>query len=96
MLKLQRVQNRALKFILNVRWYHFRRMEELHAEAQLEPINHRLILLARKTWNRIRELHPNQYNELMENMGDERIRERGGFRLSLGSVWEDLPPPIYT
>lgn len=39
LLNLQVVQNKALRFILNVKWYQFKTNEATHTEANLTPIN---------------------------------------------------------
>lgn len=56
-IKLQRIQNSATRFILNVKLNDRIRSEELHARAKLDPINIRLAKLSRKMLYKMRDLY---------------------------------------
>ena len=55
--KLQLIQNKALRFIYNVKLSDRVRVEDLHNRAKLDPINLRLSKLARKSSYRAKELY---------------------------------------
>ena len=61
--KLQVIQNRALKFILQPDTYHIT-AEELHRRAKLEPLNQVLHTHASKTWSTIKMGIPDMYAKL--------------------------------
>ena len=79
MLKIQRVQNKALKFITNTRWYDFRKMESLHHELNIEPMNSRISKLAQKVWNSAESMGGPMYDSLEWN---NQQRENRSFTLS--------------
>ena len=57
LIRLQRIQNIATRFILNVNLNDRIRSEELHARAKLDPINVRLAKLSRKMLYKMRDLY---------------------------------------
>ena len=67
MLDLQRVQNRALRFITGAQWYDYRTSESLHQECNMMPVNQLVHEQAKKTWEHIRDSFPDNYNQLVED-----------------------------
>ena len=62
---LQRVQNRALRFITGTRWNDFRTSESLHQECNILPINQTIHKQAKKTWEHIKDYFPDTYERLV-------------------------------
>ena len=63
-LSLQRIQNKALRLILNIKLSDRIRSEEMHQRAKLEPINIRLAKLSCKLLYRMKELYLNPDQDL--------------------------------
>ena len=55
--KLQKIQNKALRFILNLRLNDRVRAETMHERAKLDPINVRLAKLTRKMLYKMKDLY---------------------------------------
>ena len=54
LLKLQQVQNQALKWVYNIKWYDFVRNKKIHKDHNIRPVNQELYWRARKTWENIK------------------------------------------
>lgn len=67
---MQAVQNRALRFVTRARWDQFRSSKSLHEECKIEPINIFMQRVARKTWNKIEHLYPDEFAELNVPLND--------------------------
>ena len=76
MLKLQRVQNKALKYSTNTRWDEFGTMDSLHQQTNTLPINIIIHQQAKSTWQNIRNNLPNIYETLQENPPPEMVNSR--------------------
>ncbi|KAF2343873.1 hypothetical protein FHG87_025371, partial [Trinorchestia longiramus] len=62
--KLQRVQNKATRFITNAEWHDFNTSAQLHRQTKLAPINTLLHEHAKRIWTNIKNMHPQQYLHL--------------------------------
>ena len=62
--RLQRVQNKGTRFILNTNLNDRIRSEELHARAKLDPLNVRLTKLSRKMLYKMKDLYANADQDL--------------------------------
>ena len=92
LLKLQVIQNKALRFVLDTRWDDFRTAQSLHEECNILPINltihHRLL----KNLEKFQHTHPGLYNFI-----DTLPPYRRGLRPSniLNFAHITLPDPVY-
>ena len=93
MLKLQRVQNKALKYSTNTRWDEFRTIDSLHQQTNTLPINIIIHQQAKSTWQNIRINLPNIYETLQENNPPEIVNSR--FPSSRRAAERPQPLPIY-
>lgn len=71
---LQKIQNKALRFIYNIKWYEFKTNEELHRRAEFPRIEEILKQRAEDIWNKITDL---DLLEFIENEDDDEQWERG-------------------
>ena len=62
LLKLQRIQNRAVRFALGAKWFDFRTSESLHEDSGILPINITLYNRTEKHLNTFADRHRNTYN----------------------------------
>ena len=88
MLRLQRVQNRALRFVFNTNWREFKRSTDLHEAANLPPINTTLHNRLIKQLIKFEITHATT----IENL-DALPPYRRGFLLPAN---HDPPGPLYT
>ena len=88
--KLQTIQNRATKFIVNPDTYHIT-AEELHERAKLEPLNIVLHRQAQKTWLNIKEDMPELYDKLSQPY-QRRVKYLPSSRVAAEA---DAPEPKY-
>lgn len=65
--RLQKIQNRALRFATNQRYPYTLNTEQIHIATNTLPINIRLYLQAQKIWNRLEALEHPFYNTLINN-----------------------------
>ena len=63
-LKLQRVQNAAIKWIANWTFPYSTTMEAEHERLGLEPLNTRIHRMSRKSWQRLETHDPDAYERL--------------------------------
>lgn len=90
--RLQKVQNSALRFVYNTRWYHYRRMESLHEASSLPPLNIRLKMLATRVWDQLEAEGGEQFLALQELHRQAPIRNHNWFPRSLLTL-ERMPVP---
>ena len=94
MKKLQRVQNRALRFATNTKWDDFRTSRSLHEETNMEPINIYIHRLSSKTWQKIQDYFPQTYTQLKNEVPSTR-RRNIRFPSSRIIAEANTPTPIY-
>lgn len=94
MQKLQRVQNRAVRFITNTSLLDRITSETLHHRCNLSPVNTILHDQAQKIWQDIQINHPELYNQL--TIDPELIPRQKGFKSSLHIATTQHPTPKYT
>ncbi|KAG0727852.1 RNA-directed DNA polymerase from mobile element jockey [Chionoecetes opilio] len=95
--KLQRVQNAALRFVVNHRWDDFVTMESLHESVDLPAINVRLHHMASQVWLRMQEEDWEQFLVLQELSDAAPDRSHGWFPRSLRALRDDPDPaPRYS
>lgn len=93
-LTLQRVQNRALRFITNTKWDDFTTAQALHQQCNLPPINQLLHAHAQNTWKSFRIKLPHLYH-LLKYTIPEDTRRHTYFPSSLQLAEGPLPEPVY-
>lgn len=92
--KLQKIQNRATRFITNTHWTDFRSSEFLHLTSRLPPINSFLYQSALDLWNKIEITDPDLYNQL--TFPDELVpHQHRSFQSSFIKKSEPQPEPKY-
>ncbi|KAG0711334.1 RNA-directed DNA polymerase from mobile element jockey [Chionoecetes opilio] len=95
--KLQRVQNAALRFVVNHRWDDFVTMESLHESVDLPAINVRLHHMASQVWLRMQEEDWEQFLVLQELSDAAPDRSHGWFPRSQRALRDDPDPaPRYS
>ena len=65
--KLQKIQNKSLRFATNQRYPYTLNTQEIHENTQTLPVNIRLHNQALKIWNKIETLDIPIFHELIEN-----------------------------
>ena len=76
--KMQKLQNRALRFIKGVKLSDRVNMENLHKELNIDPMNVRLDRLTNKSLNKMKEMYylpKNQQREVMYKYSDYALTE---------------------
>ena len=95
MADLQHIQNKALRFITNTSWSDFVRSEALHNRLNFEPINLRIHRLAQRTWEKIKDFHPETYNSLSSVDPPPPVDQRKWFPSSRRLAENPPTTPIY-
>ena len=96
MIKLQVVQNNALRWVSNVRWYDNRPVRDLHEEHNMIPINVRLHQRAKKIWESL-EANEDPMFEQIQNAHEPDIRDHHWWPRSFHiTTNQDEPEPYYT
>ena len=90
-LKLQRVQNAAIKWIANWTFPYSTTMEAEHERLNMEPINTRIHRLSRKSWLRLEAHDPESYERL--STAEPLRANHGWWRRSLPLV--NRPEEVY-
>ena len=93
MLRLQAIQNNGLRFVYNTSWTDFITNQELHTRASIPPVNVYLHNLAKKTWNTIEQIMPQQFNSLTFPAD---LNEHSYFKDSKSRALGPEPLPLYT
>jgi len=93
-LRLQRIQNRALRFITNTHWTDFKTSRQLHDETNLPPLNVLLHDHARRIWEDLEDSDPVLYDKLTfsQELNDRQHRL---FKSSRLLALSPPPPPLY-
>lgn len=94
LLKLQRVQNKSLRFIHNTLWHDFTTSEYLHTISNLPPINIFLHNSAQALWEKIQTTDPQLYNKLL--LPDHLLHQQHSyFTSSHHKSQQPTPDPLY-
>ena len=88
---LQRIQNQGARYITGTSRIEGRTNEEVNRRANLDPLNQSLFIRAAKIWNKVRVEMREEWREVLTN----RVARKRGFPLSIPTVMNGLPPPIY-
>jgi len=92
-LKLQTIQNRALRFALGVKWYDFKTAQSLHRDTDLPPLNLTLHHRIMKQLEKFRAIHEATYAFIE----DLNTRNRIVHQHNILDTETHIPPdPIYT
>ena len=91
--KLQIIQNKALRFVLDTRWDEFRTSQSLHEETNLLPINITIHNRIIKQLEKFRLTNPDFF-ELIDTLPPYNYRQRPSNLLDPAS--HVLPEPVYT
>ena len=93
LLSMQRIQNKALRFIRNTRWDDYRTSQSLHHQLNIPPINIAIDNQARAMWQKFQINLPHIHRELVDNHPPITINSR--FHSSRLRAEQPQPPPIY-
>ena len=91
--KLQKVQNKALRFATNQKHPYTMTTEQIHTHTKTTPLNIRLHYRAKTIWNRIEELETPIYQNLKDRLNQIDNYHRD-FPSSLQTC-NTTPTPIY-
>ena len=69
--KMQTVQNKAIEWVLGRKRRREERMEDLHMELNLEPLNIRIKNLSRKIWSKLEAVNNNDIYEYLKRRHQE-------------------------
>jgi hypothetical protein len=95
-LKLQRVQNKAVRFILNSDWRDRETAESMHLKLKLPPINQILHTRATNIWKKLFRHFPRDAWDLARPMpGEGQRREHMNFGRAIHIRHQPMPPPLY-
>ena len=92
--QLQKIQNKALKFISNTHWSDFIPSKTLHEQFDIPTINTVLHQHARKTWSTVKTYDPQLSNQLIIPP-DATARQHPSFKSSRTLALGPPPPPLY-
>ena len=95
-IKLQRVLNKALKFVFNAFWPNVITARALHIRAKIKPINQILHNRASKIWSKIEDGTAGDINSFNSIKNLPFPRPHHNFPSSYLRSKKDEPPPIYT
>ena len=94
MIKLQRVQNKALRFVYNDRYPYTHTNEHLHRQAGLLPINITLHYRGKKTHEKLTtHIRDNIYTGILNS---DNHTEHGWFKKPHTRITGPEPLPFYT
>ena len=91
--KLQKIQNKALRFATNQRYPYTMTTLQIHAHTNTTPLNIRLHNRAKETWARIEDLDIPAYRELKEQHNNIEKFHRD-FPSSIKAC-NTTPTPVY-
>lgn len=92
-LKLQALQNKALRWINGDTPPYNTTAEDLHHRYKLQPINTRIFTAAKKVWNTLRE---NQGEEIERLLAEEIRSSHSWWRRAYISEDDPTPAPLYS
>ena len=92
--KLQRVQNKALRFATEQRYPYTLTTEQIHTLAKLDPINIRLHKQAKKIWENLEATGNSTHTQLKEQINNI-TRCHAYFPSSIKAIAQE-PQPIFT
>lgn len=100
LLSLQRIQNKALRFVHNTHYTDRITNEDLHCRSGLETLNVTLHNRAINIWNTIEQQQEHTFIENIQNPQDNEeivshYKERQFFVLSRPKSKQPTPPPLY-
>ena len=95
MLQLQTVQNQALRFVTNTRWYHFKTAESLHTECRIQPVNITIHTQAKNLWAKIKTNNPDLYRKAT-HLISPNLTTHSYFPSSRRIAEGPTPGPLYT
>ena len=91
--KLQKIQNKALRFATNQKYPYTMTTEQIHTHTKTTPLNIRLHYRAQAIWERLEELDLPAYHTLKDNLHQIDKFHRD-YPSSLKSC-STIPTPIY-
>ena len=92
MLQLQRVQNKALRFVTSQRYPYTENTEAQHHRLQVQPVSTRLREAARKIWEKLNRQEDSNYIHIKE-LDRSTNMEHPWFPRSIKSLREE--PPVH-
>lgn len=94
-LRLQAVQNKALRWINGDVPPYATTTEDLHRQYLLQPINIKLFKAAKKTWDTLRAYQPEEVERLLEEEETQPGRDHRWWRTAYIGELTPEPAPIY-
>ena len=97
MLKLQVIQNQALRWVYNIRWDEFISNERIHKKNNIRTVNQELYWRAKSTWYKIQNNNAADQAtyKKRENMDYHSDRQHSLFHSSIEATGKAEPPPLY-
>ena len=92
--KMQRIQNKNLRMVVKNTENEGKTMEQIHEVLNIEPINIRLYMAARKLWEKFQTKQPNIYNMSMTENQNE-IRDHSWWPRVACKLETGIPEPMY-
>ena len=96
MVTLQTAQNKALKFLLDLKWQDMVTAEEMHHRAELKPINQVIHNRAKIMWEKITSGQAADANIAREITNIPYTEPKKFFPSSYNRSLKPEPPPMYT
>ena len=93
-LKLQRLQNKAIRFAIK-NDEHPMSLEEAHIKYKLEAYNVRLHKRGVKLWNKLSISEPELVDRSLAENNNRDLKDHYWWRRIAASIEEDIPDPIY-
>ena len=94
MIKLQRIQNKALRFVYNDRYPYTHTNEHLHRQSDLPPVNITLYYRGKKTYEKLTtHIRDNIYTDILST---NNHTEHSWFKKPYIRITGPEPPPLYT
>ena len=93
-LKLQRIQNRALKFVYNEYYPYTRTIRSLHDQSQLEPLNVTLYTRAQNIMEKVTNMEDAKFKEILQNY--DINKSHTWFPKTKSKLQRGQPNKIYT
>ena len=93
-INIQRVQNRALRWVDNTTYPYTHTIQQLHHKYNIEPMNTRIHTRAKNIWDKLHENNDELYTHIHE-IHTNTHRHHGWWPRSLPICLRETPPPLY-
>lgn len=93
LIKLQRIQNKALRFSYNEHYPYTRNTKSLHELARVEPVNYTTYLTAQTIFAKVQTIQEEGFHDILNNY--EANKEHSWFRKTRNIPNRGPPQKIY-